>query len=141
MKQDENKIFFLQNAEILQAQSKEYRQYFIGNLKYPQILDYIEQNDLEVGTSLYQTPKADAPHMHRKSLDILYILSGAFQILLLEDRREYQLREGDFFAIPPQTPYASKSVQPNTRTLFIKTGGDDKLLVPIEPWLDKWLNT
>ncbi|CZT55522.1 DUF4367 domain-containing protein [Solibaculum mannosilyticum] len=43
------------------------------------------------------------------------------------------LREGNFFVIPPQTPYAGKSVQPNTRILFIKTRGDDKLLLPIEP--------
>lgn len=131
-------IFLLKDSDIKAALHKDYRQYFIGELSRPQILDHIEQGDLEVGTSLYADPTADVPHMHSKSSEILYILEGTYHVFDINADKKYTLSKGDFFVIPPNTPYASKA-DSNTQVLFIKTGGNDKVEVDIPENVKKWL--
>lgn len=138
MRKDENQIFWLKEEEINRAINDEYRQYFIAKLGRPQLLDNIEAEDLEIGTSLYKQAKADVPHKHKMSPEILYILKGKYAILTLEDMMEYELSAGDFFVIPPRTAYASKAYA-GTQTLFVKTGGNDKAEVEISPKVQKWL--
>lgn len=140
MKQPKDKIFHLKEAEINAALNQEYRQYFIGDLKKPQILNYIEQGDFEIGTSLYQTAKADVPHMHDQTSEILYILQGTYKILIIETMQEYTLNKGDFFVLPPRTAYASKALA-QTQVLFIKTGGNDKVAVPIPSEVQQWMKS
>lgn len=138
--EDNKHIYIVRSDEILHAQSEEYRQYFIGKLKRPQLLRHLEENNLEIGSSLYSFPKADTPHLHQKSSEYIYLLSGTYRIFLIDTKEEYELHEGDFLVIPPLTAYASKAVQRNTRTLFIKTGGNDKVSVDIDEDLQVWLN-
>ena len=101
MVSNNKKIYYVKKEVIDKALNKEYRQYFIGELARPQILDYLEQVDLEIGTSLYREPKADTPHMHSKTSEILYILKGIYKILDIDKNEEYILNEGDFFVLPP----------------------------------------
>ena len=140
MKQSKDKIFHLNKLEINSALNKEYRQYFIGELKKPQLLDYIEQGDFEIGMSLYQTAKADVPHMHDRTSEILYILQGIYKILVMETMQEYTLNRGDFFVLPPRTAYASKALA-QTQVLFIKTGGNDKVSVSVPPEVQRWMES
>jgi len=136
----ENGLLHLRNEEIDKALRENFRQYFIGNLKRPQeTLDYLNLGDLEIGSSLYQEPKADVPHAHSISSEILYILKGCYRVLLLESGQEYDIHAGDFFVIPPQTPYAGKAMLPMTQTLFVKTGGNDKMNVTISEDVTRWM--
>lgn len=139
MKVDSKRVFWLKKNEIDQAVNQEYRQYFIGNLGRPQLLDHLEEGDLEIGTSLYKDAKADAPHQHLRTHEILYILQGTFIVLILETMEEYVLSAGDFFVIPPLTPYASKACA-GTQTLFIKTGGNDKAEVQLTEEQHRWID-
>lgn len=138
MKKSKNEIFYLKKDQIKSNLSKEYRQYFIGNLGIPQLGDYIENGDLEIGTSLYKEPKADTPHMHSKTSEILYILKGTYKILDIDKNEEYILNEGDFFVLPPKTPYASKA-NADTQVLFVKTGGNDKIPIEISERVKIWI--
>ena len=138
MKKSSKEIFLLKNKEIETSLEKEYRQYFIGSLEKPQMLDHLEQGDFEFGTSFYKKAKADVPHMHSKTSEILYVLQGIYRILDIEKNEEYVLTQGDFFVLPPNTPYASKAVD-NTRVLFVKTGGNDKINIEITDSVRKWV--
>lgn len=139
MKRDSTEIMLLRKSQINNAITRNFRQYFIGNLKNPQELDYIELGDLEIGTSLYQNPKADKPHFHEISSEIIYILKGTYKILLINTGLEYTLNAGDFFVIPAKSPYIGKAVKKMTQTLFIKMGGNDKVEVPENDDILKWM--
>ena len=139
MKQPLNKIFHLKKTTIDNALDVEYRQYFIGTLGSSQILNYIELGDFEMGTSFYKEPKADVPHMHSKTSEVLYILKGTYAILTIDSMKEYLLNEGDVFVIPPNMAYASKA-HAETQVLFVKTGGNDKISIPISPNIQLWLD-
>lgn len=134
------KIYFIHNTDIFHAQLKEYRQYFVGQLSRPQILPYVDENNLEIGSSLYVVPKADIPHMHQKSSESIYLLSGQYKIMVINTKEIYELHEGDFIVVPPRTAYASKAICENTRTLFVKTGGNDKVEIEVDAQTQAWLN-
>ncbi len=138
MKQPSDKIFHVKATEINEALDKEYRQYFIGQLQRPQLLNYIEKDNLEIGMSFYKTPKSDTPHMHSKTSEILFILNGTYKVLLIESMEEFTLSAGDFFVLPPQTPYVSKALS-NTQVLFVKTGGNDKQIVSVSNEVNDWM--
>lgn len=139
MRKSSEQIFHLKNDDIINSLNKEYRQYFIGMLGRPQSLDYIEQGDLEIGTSLYKEAKSDVPHMHSKTSEILYIIKGTYKILDINENKEYILNAGDFFVLPSNTPYASKA-KSDTQVLFIKTGGNDKIPIDVSEKVKNWLN-
>lgn len=141
MKQDNQKLLLLRKSEIDTALVENFRQYFIGSLSRPQeSLDYVDLGNLEIGSSLYQKPKSDAPHLHSISSEIIYILNGVYRVWLLDTDQEYDICAGDFVVIPPHTPYAGKAIEPMTQTLFVKTGGNDKVSIPVSDELKKWLN-
>ena len=141
MKEQEN-AFVRTAAQIEAALDQNYRQYLTGRLERPQRwLDCVE-DEIEVGLSRYDRFTADRPHRHPVATEHVYVLEGEVRLLLLEDRREFRLRPGDFFVLRPGAAYASKNA-PRTRVLFIKApGGNDK--DPVEPdpetaaWLDRW---
>ncbi len=140
MKFREYDFFLLRREDIQKATAQSYRQYFCGNLKRPQLLDYVQTESLEVGTSNYSVFTKDEPHYHRLTPDIIYVLDGEYHIWLLNgESSPVVLREGDFVSIPPNSAYASKA-KAGTRTIFIKhIRESDK--VPIEPSLEvkQWL--
>lgn len=138
MEGKKSEIFHLTKDKINSALSSEYRQYFIGELSRPQILNHLEQGDLEIGTSLYKEATADKPHLHIKTSEIIYVLKGIYKIFDIIGDKEYTLNEGDFFVLPPGTPYASKAMS-GTQTFFIKTGGNDKVEISPDEKTKKWL--
>lgn len=136
----ENELLLVPNQEIEMATSQEYRQYFCGNLQRPQILDFIRTERLEVGISNYKTFTADMPHYHTTTADMMYILSGEYHVLLVDEGKEILLHQGDFLSVPPQTPYASKAKE-GTKVLFFKyCNGNDKVTLDSSEILKKWLS-
>ena len=137
---NEKELFLLRNEDIQNATQKEYRQYFCGNLKRPQILDFIYMDNLEIGTSRYATFTTDEPHYHQTTSDMIYILKGEFHILLLEDKKQITLKPGDFISIPAKTSYVSKA-KAGTETLFVKKcHRNDKVKVTISEETKIWLS-
>ena len=136
----ENELFVLRNQEIEETTSKDYRQYFCGNLKKPQLLPFIKMSGLEIGISNYQYSSHDKPHFHTETPDMVYILEGEFSVRILETKEIINLKKGDFISIPPNVPYASRC-KAGTKTLFVKKlQENDKVEVPITPELSLWLN-
>lgn len=135
----ENDLFFLPREEIKKATSQNYRQYFCGNLQRPQLLQFMQTERLEVGISDYQTFTADTPHYHSTTADMIYILSGEFHVLILENEKTLLLHQGDFLSIPPEMAYASKA-KAGTKVLFFKyCNGNDKVSVEPSESVKKWL--
>ncbi len=131
----------IRGTEINRALKKQYRQYLCGHLKKPQpFLEYIE-DDIEVGISHYQDFQADQPHVHPVCVEHTYVLEGCVRFRLLDGSGEmFELRQGDFFILPSNTPYATKNAA-GTRVLFIKAPGiNDKQLIEVDQETEKWLS-
>lgn len=135
----EKELFILRRNAIENAGEQEYRQYFCGNLQRPQILDFIQTENLEIGISNYSRFTADTPHMHMTTADMIYLLQGEYYIKIIEQDKEIVLHEGDFASIPIQMSYASKAAA-GTKVLFVKVcHGNDKVNVEVTPKLAEWL--
>ena len=71
-------LFLLRNEVIEAATNVEYRQYFCGDLKRPQILPFIQIDGIEMGISDYRNNAYDKPHYHMETPDM--ILKSLFTI-------------------------------------------------------------
>lgn len=132
--------FHLTGDRIDGSLDAEYRQYFVGNLSRPQVIEHIEAEGLEFGTSLYQEFTADHPHLHTDSLECIYVLQGSYTILLIDTGEEVVLGPGDFFALRRGNAYASKTN--GARVIFVKApGDDDKVEVEVDDATAAWLAT
>ena len=60
--------------------------------------------DAQVSVNVVRIAGPIAPHRHLKSEEIVYLLSGAGTVQVARDTRE--LRAGDFFVVPRNTPHA-----------------------------------
>lgn len=132
-------LFLLRNEIIEAATNVEYRQYFCGDLKRPQILPFIQIDGIEMGISDYRNNAYDKPHYHMETPDMIYILEGEFYVFILDTKEVITMKKGDYISIPPKTPYASKA-KAGTRTLFVKKlNGNDKVEVILDDELRLWL--
>lgn len=114
------------------------RVYLCGDLKKPQDLKWIHDENNEIGISHYKCFTADLPHFHTKATEYNYIIKGSTKILLIDEGREILFEEGSIFVLPPMTKYASKHL-PNTKIIFFKSpGGNDKHLIGIDDSLEAW---
>ena len=132
----------IRKKQIDEALDKEYRQYLCGHLTRPQpFLENLE-SDIEVGISYYKEFTADIPHVHPVCEEHTYVLSGSIRMLILDGEKvELQFNEGDFFILPPNTPYASKSIA-GTKVMFIKAPGtNDKTLIEVDEETMQWLKS
>jgi len=134
-----SKIKIIRGSDIEEATSKEYRQYLVGDLKNPQLLDFVKDN-VEIGISSYKEFTSDVPHKHPVCSEYNYILEGTTKVLIIEDNVEFTFEKGDFFSIPVNTPYASKH-KGGTKVLFFKNPSiNDKTKVEVTKELSDWLN-
>ena len=123
--------------EVLQYNE---RQYLVGNLKVPQMLQHIHDNNVEVGISHYKQFTADKPHIHREVTEYQMILQGYSEIKNLLTGEVMELNEGDFYIVQKETPYAQKSAT-NTKILFFKYPSiNDKKIIEINKETEEWLN-
>lgn len=130
---------YITGNELNQALQSNYRVYLCGDLKMPQNMRWIHDEQMEVGMSLYKEFTAGKPHFHAIATEYNYVISGKMKLLLIDENREYIFEEGSLIVIPPNTKYASKHLG-GTRILFIKKpGGNDKNLVEMNNKLNDWL--
>ena len=118
------------------------RQYLAGMLKRPQILEYIEDGDVEIGFTSYPEYKYEPAHYHTATKEYQYMIKGCTRYIDIGTGETFEFKKGDFFMIGKNVKYAQKSLA-GTKILFIKTvPGDDKVLIEapedITLWLIKW---
>lgn len=129
----------LSNENIEKSLQGNTRQYLVGQLKLPQELEHIDDQNIEIGITDYNEYFIEQPHWHKVAYEYQYVISGETKYLNLTDNSEHYYKKGDFFRIDPHTTYAQKSVS-GTRILFIKTPpGNDKISVKANEGTTKWL--
>ena len=131
----------IEHAAIYQALKDATRQYFVGNLSRPQVIDFIHDERLEIGISSYPSYTFEQPHCHSVATEYQYMISGWTEYMNLDSGEIFKFTTGDFYAIMPNTPYAQK-VKAGTNILFIKVPSiNDKALVELSPEQEMWLKT
>ena len=131
--------------EIDKAFVKEERQYLTGNLKLPQVLNFIKDNNVEIGMSRYKDYKIENPHYHTEVAEYHLIIKGETKYVNITENKEYSFSEGDFYIIRPNTIYIQKSLE-GTELIFIKVPGmNDKVSCEItqkmKEWFKEWGNS
>lgn len=129
----------IENESIRQSLQNTTRQYLVGNLKQSQILDFISNDNVEIGITFYKDYNGELPHKHSVAVEYQYVISGRTQYLDLDTCETHEFIKGDFFAIYPNTTYAQRS-KPGTEILFIKVPSiNDKQIVEADNNVKKWL--
>ncbi|MDR0919628.1 MAG: hypothetical protein LBM93_10360 [Oscillospiraceae bacterium] len=114
------------------------RQYLVGHLQLPQILEHIDDSNIEIGVTDYKNYTVEKTHKHKVAYECQYMISGETKYLDVDTRDEFLYREGDFYRIVPDTAYAQKAL-PGTTILFIKTPpGNDKIIIDSDDFIEKW---
>ena len=121
------------------------RQYLVGDLKRPQTVEHIQDERLEIGLTVYEQAATEAPHKHSTATEYQYVLSGWTRYIDTVTEETHDFRQGDFYAILPETSYAQKS-KPGTRILFIKVPSindkqDEDVTDRVQEWLESPLQT
>lgn len=130
----------ISNKELEKSLNKNTRQYLVGDLKLPQELEHIHDENVEVGISDYKKFTADVPHIHSIVTEYQMILKGYSEIKNLKTNEIIELNEGDFYVVKKDTPYAQKSSM-GTKILFFKFPGiNDKKVIDIDKETQSWLN-
>lgn len=116
------------------------RQYYVGNLKKPQLIEHIKDERLEIGVSNYSKPTIEPAHKHSIATEYQYVIEGVTEYLDVESNEIYHFEKGDFYAIFPNTSYYQKT-SAETKILFIKVPSiNDKELVEVTIAQQKWAN-
>lgn len=113
------KIVKIAANDLQAALLKDKRQYLVGMLGLPQMLEHIEDADVEIGISQYPEETYEKPHWHPVQKEYNYILQGSTLYTEIQTGSSHRFDKGDFYAISPGTCYEQK-VEPGTTILFIK---------------------
>lgn len=137
-----NKGFkLIQNDKIIRAFEESTRQYLVGDLKKPQLIQHFKDVDIEIGITKYDRFQFEAPHYHTSATEYQYMLDGLTEYLDLETNETFVFKKGDFYKINPYTHYTQRSKE-GTSILFIKSPGlNDKVNLEITDNIRKWADT
>lgn len=135
----------ISSSDIEKVFPEETRQYLVGNLKKPQKVQHIHNEDLEIGITSYSSYSTEPVHYHTQATEFQYMLSGWTQYMDIETGEIFEFKKGDFYCIKTNTTYAQKSKK-GTSILFIKVPSiNDKHVVEtsqlIQEWYEKGLHT
>src|SRR5699024_6016244 len=129
----------IKNETIEEAFQQSDRQYLVGNLARPQILQHVTDEDVEIGISDYKEDSFDQPHFHPCLSEYQYVLKGEIIVFDLENELSYTLREGDFYSVPASNRRVQVSKK-DSRILFVKnTSKDDKTVVELTDKERRWM--
>jgi 8-oxo-dGTP diphosphatase len=111
----------IKRNHIEDALAKTSRQYFVGKLQLPQIIEHIADEDVEIGISYYKEDNSREPaHWHPIQKEFQYVISGRTVYKNVVTGETYEYKAGDFYAIYPEICYEQVS-DAGTKILFIKT--------------------
>lgn len=126
-----NQISSIPSSAIEAAlKEKGVSQYLTGNLKRPQALGAIPDDEVEVAISeTFFEPEAGLRHYHPLVTEYQYVIEGSVDVIEIDKGVKHHFKKGDFFIIYPQTKYQT-IIAPNSRILFFKHPGmNDKTLL------------
>jgi len=135
---------FIKGTDVASALDSVNRQYLVGDLTQPQLLENICDSNVEMGITSYREYACEAPHYHTETTTYEYIVDGYTKYYDVTNHHEYYFSKGDVVVIRPETVYAQKSL-PGTVIVFFKhPSGNDKISVEtsleLESWLADWNN-
>lgn len=129
----------IKNTAIRQSLQNVTRQYFVGNLKRAQILEFIKSEEVEIGITSYKEYTIEMPHRHSIAIEYQYMISGRTQYLDVDTGETHEFIKGDFFVISPGTTYAQRA-KSGTEIFFIKVPSiNDKQTIETNLKVEKWL--
>ena len=109
-----------------------------GNLKRPQDLPFITDENLEIGITDYNEYTTEPVHYHTEATEYQYMISGWTEYMDVNTGEIYEFKKGDFYCIKKNTVYAQKSKR-GTRILFIKVPSiNDKNVVETSEKVSAW---
>ena len=79
--------------DLDKALESAYRVYLCGDLKKPQDLKWIHDENVEMGISYYKEFTADQPHYHLHATEYNFILEGKSKFLLVDEKKEIELEK------------------------------------------------
>jgi 8-oxo-dGTP diphosphatase len=134
-----NKGFYsISNEQLVNTFKSTSRQYLVGNLKLPQIIEHLHDENIEIGITEYKEFKYEMPHYHTKATEYQYMLEGMTEYIDVDTNEKVVYRKGDFYAIHPYTKYAQRS-KAGTKIIFIKSPGlNDKVSIDETDETLKW---
>ena len=131
-------IIKIKNKNIEKVLEGVSRQYFAGNLKKPQELEYVKDEHVEIGITDYNEYTTEPVHFHTEAVEYQYMLSGWTKYMNTETGEEFEFKKGDFYCIETHTTYAQKSPK-GTRILFVKVPSiNDKNVIETSELVQKW---
>lgn len=117
----------------------ESRQYLVGNLQLPQIIQHIENTDVEIGISAYKKNEIEEAHYHTDQIEFQYMIEGKTEYVNIDTNEKFIFKEGDFYCIETGSKYAQR-IYGKTRILFIKLPAiNDKQLIEVQDEVKSWL--
>lgn len=132
------KLIKIEKKDIEKVLEDVTRQYLAGNLMRPQELDFVRDNNIEIGITNYSEYTTEQVHFHTEAVEYQYMLSGWTKYMDVDTKEEYEFKKGDFYCIETNTTYAQKSKK-GTRILFIKVPSiNDKKIVETTDAIKKW---
>ena len=132
------KIIKIDNESIENVLSRVSRQYLAGNLKRPQELEFVRDENVEIGITDYKEYTTEPVHFHTEGVEYQYVISGWTKYMDADTGIEYEFKKGDFYCIETNTTYAQKSKK-GTRILFIKVPSiNDKHVVETSDFIKNW---
>lgn len=132
------KFVKIKNDDIKAVLETTNRQYFVGNLARPQIIEHISDERIEIGISSYDVPTVEPAHKHSIATEYQYVISGITEYMDVDTNEVFRFTTGDFYAILPQTAYLQKT-DCNTKILFIKVPSiNDKIIIKCSKSQNEW---
>ncbi len=132
----------IDGAEIEKYSAIHESNYLCGDLKLPQELAHLHDENVEIGLCYYKDFSAKKAHYHTEVTEYQYVLCGEVKYLDIANNTEHTYRKGDFYIIRPNTHYIEK-VSPDSKVFFIKSPGkNDKISVEesleVREWASSW---
>jgi quercetin dioxygenase-like cupin family protein len=135
-----NKIEVISGESIQTSLAGSNRQNLVGNLSIPQELDYLRDDNVEVGITQYKEDTIEKPHYHTTTTEYVYVVEGETKYIDVNTNEETIVKKGDFFLIRTGITYAQKS-KAGLKLLFFKCpSGNDKVNVKYGESLEEWYN-
>ena len=89
------KILKIGGQEIDQALRNVTRQYLVGDLQKPQVLQHVPSSLIEIGITRYENEgKLESPHRHKQAFEFQYMTAGLTAYLDLTTTEGARIQEG-----------------------------------------------
>ena len=127
------------STAIRAALTSSHRQYLVGQLANPQLIENLDDEAVEIGLSSYSDATFEKAHCHSRAREYQLVLKGMTEYIDTINHEVHRFVAGDFYAIYPGTSYAQR-IKRDTEILFVKVpAGNDKQEVDVDSDVAIWM--